>query len=140
MAQGYSFGIMIDNKEEKEDVCMRLKRFSFLQRVIINMITLLALAGLFQQGLYVQNLWNAFMAAVILGILNVFVRPVLQILSLPLTFFTFGLFSFVVNAIVLWMTSWFVGSGFQFTSFGWAFFISLIMSLVNAILSDFFNR
>ncbi|EJF34508.1 phage holin family protein [Weissella koreensis] len=119
---------------------MGLKRFSFLQRVIINMIILLALAGLFQQGLYVQSLWSAFMAAVILGVLNVFVRPVLQILSLPLTFFTFGLFSFVVNAFVLWMTSWFVGPGFQFTSFGWAFFISLIMSLVNAILSDFFSR
>ncbi|QIL51025.1 phage holin family protein [Weissella coleopterorum] len=119
---------------------MQLKRFSFLQRLIINMITLLALAGLFQQGLYVQNLWNAFMAAAILGVLNVFVRPVLQILSLPLTFFTFGLFSFVVNAAVLWMTSWFVGPGFQFTSFGWAILISLIMSLVNAILSDFFSR
>lgn len=119
---------------------MKITRFSFWQRLIINTIMLLALAGLFSQGLYVQNIWTAFLASIVLGVLNIFVKPILQILSLPLTFFTFGLFSFVVNAFVLWLTSWFVGPGFQFTSFGWAFLISLIMSFINAILSDYFSR
>ncbi|MCM0583314.1 phage holin family protein [Weissella diestrammenae] len=119
---------------------MTFRRFSFLQRLIINTVMFLALAGLFPQGMYVENLWTAVLAAFVLGFLNAFVRPVLHFLSLPLTIISMGLFAFIINAFVLWLTSWVVGTGFQFTSFGWAVLISIIMSLVNAILSSYFNR
>ncbi|MDR3242247.1 MAG: phage holin family protein [Lactobacillaceae bacterium] len=119
---------------------MTFKRFSYLQRLVINTIMLLALAGLFSQGLYIQNIWTAILAALVLGFLNAFVRPVLHFLSLPLTIISMGLFAFVINAFVLWLTSWVIGPGFQFASFWWALLISIIMSLVNAILSSYFSR
>ena len=116
------------------------RRFSFLQRLLINTIMLLALAGLFKQGLYISNLFTAVLAALILGVLNALVKPVLQILALPFTLLTFGIFGLIVNGIVLWMASAIVGDGFRFASFGWAVFIAIIMSLVNLIISSYFSR
>ncbi len=111
------------------------RRFSFLQRLLINTIMLLALAGLFKQGLYISNLFTAVLAALILGVLNALVKPVLQILALPFTVLTFGIFGLIVNGIVLWMASAIVGDGFRFASF-----IAIIMSLVNLIISSYFSR
>ena len=116
------------------------RRFSFLQRLLINTIMLLALAGLFKQGLYISNLFTAVLAALILGVLNALVKPVLQILALPFTVLTFGIFGLIVNGIVLWMASAIVGDGFRFSIFGWAVFIAIIMSLVNLIISSYFSR
>ncbi|TGE71676.1 hypothetical protein C6P11_08385 [Weissella confusa] len=119
---------------------MTFRRFSFFQRLLINTIMLLALAGLFKQGLYISNLFTAVLAALILGVLNALVKPVLQILALPFTVLTFGIFGLIVNGIVLWMASAIVGDGFRFVSFGWAVFIAIIMSLVNLIISSYFSR
>ncbi len=119
---------------------MMFNRFSFLQRLLINVIMLLALAGFFKNGLYIENFTTGILAALILGILNGILRPFLQLISLPLTLLTFGLFGFVINAVILWLTSWIVGAGFQFASFGWALLISVIMSVINAILSSYLVR
>ena len=116
------------------------RRFSFFQRLLINTIMLLALAGLFKQGLYISNLFTAVLAALILGVLNALVKPVLQILALPFTVLTFGIFGLIVNGLVLWMAAAIVGDGFRFASFGWAVFIAIIMSLVNLIISSYFSR
>ncbi|WP_187387627.1 phage holin family protein [Weissella muntiaci] len=119
---------------------IKFKRMHFLQRLIINAITLLALAGFFSQGLHIDSIFTAFMAALILGVLNALVRPVLQLLALPLTILTFGIFGLIVNGAVLWMTAALVGSGFRFASFGWAVLISIVMWLVNLIVSSFLAR
>ncbi|MBM7617992.1 putative membrane protein [Weissella uvarum] len=117
-----------------------MHEFGFFQRLLINTVTFLALAGLLPQGMYVSSVWTALLAALILGCLNALVRPVLQLLALPLTILTFGLFGFVVNAAVLWLTSSIIGSGFHFYGFGWTLLVSIIMSLVNVIISNYFNR
>ncbi|HCN26089.1 MAG TPA: hypothetical protein DIS89_03090, partial [Weissella cibaria] len=70
---------------------------------------LLALAGLFHQGLYISNFVTAILAALILGVLNALVKPVLQILALPFTILTFGLFGLIVNGVVLWLASQIIG-------------------------------
>ncbi|WP_439819144.1 phage holin family protein [Weissella paramesenteroides] len=116
------------------------KNFSFWQRIIINTVMLLAMAGLFRNGLYIRNIWTAILAAVILGILNALVKPFLQLLALPLTILSFGLFGLVINGIVLWLTAWVVGDGFRFASFGWAIFIAIVMSVVNMIISSYFSK
>lgn len=116
------------------------KNFSFWQRIIINTVMLLAMAGLFRNGLYIRNIWTAILAAVILGILNALVKPFLQLLALPLTILSFGLFGIVINGIVLWLTAWVVGDGFRFASFGWAIFIAIVMSVVNMIISSYFSK
>lgn len=119
---------------------IKFRRLHFLQRLIINALTLLALAGLFPQGLYIKSALTAVIAALVLGILNALVKPVLQVLALPLTLVTFGLFGLVVNGVVLWLTATLVGSGFRFTSFGWAVIIAIIMWLVSLITSSYLGR
>lgn len=113
------------------------QRLRFSQRVLINTLMLLALAGLFPQGLQISSVWTALWAAFVLGILNAVLRPILQLLALPLTILTFGVFAFVVNAGVLWLASSIVGSGFQLMSFGWALFISMIMAAVNFVITSY---
>lgn len=116
------------------------KNFSFWQRIIINTVMLLAMAGLFRNGLHIRNIWTAILAAVILGILNALVKPVLHVLALPFTIISFGLFGLVINGVVLWLTAWVVGDGFRFASFGWAVFIAIVMSVVNMIISSYFSK
>lgn len=76
----------------------------FWKRVLINGIFFIAIAGLYSSGLHVANVWVAFMAAFVLGLLNTFVKPFLIILSLPITLWTMGLFYFVINALLLELT------------------------------------
>jgi putative membrane protein len=81
--------------------------------------------------------------ALVFGIVNAFVKPILQFFSIPFILLTLGLFLFVVNALVLWITSGISGSlglGFQVRGFGAAFLGALVVSLVNLVLSWFVGR
>lgn len=110
---------------------------TYFQRLIVNTLTFVSLSVIFPNMIYVKSIWMAVLAAFVLSILNMLVKPVLTILSLPLTLLTFGLFSFVVNAIMLKMTSFFVGEmNFGFSTFWAAILMAMIMSLVNAIVSE----
>jgi len=79
----------------------------------------------------------AIVASIVLSALNVLVKPILHILSLPITLITFGLFSFVINGLMLKFTSVIVGEqNFAFSSLGAAVFISLLLSLINSIIAN----
>ena len=113
---------------------------NFIRRVLINALIFVAIAGLLPNYFHVANLWIALLEAVVLSLLNAFVKPVLVILSLPITMITLGFFYLVINAFILEMTSFFVGSEvFYFSSFGSALLISLIISLVNLVITDRFS-
>lgn len=103
------------------------------QRVIVNSIMFLALAGFFS-GFVIESVMTAIFAAVVFGILNALVKPILVILSLPITLLTLGIFYFIINGLILYMTSAIV-SGFTISSFGLAFLLALIISLVNSFFS-----
>lgn len=109
----------------------------FWQRAAVNALTFVALAGFFPNIFHVGSLWMAFVAAVILGILNMFVKPFLVLISLPITFFTLGFFYWVINAFMLEMTSTFVGNAFQFANFSSALIVAMILSVVNLIITNF---
>lgn len=109
----------------------------FWQRILINGLIFLALAGLMPEYFYVANVLVAFIAALILGILNAFVKPFLVLLSLPITFLTLGIFYFIINAFMLELTSSLMGSSFHFSSFGVTFLVALIISGVNLIISSY---
>ena len=114
---------------------------SYLQRLIVNTLTFISLTVIFPQMIFVNSIWTAFMASFVLSILNMFVKPILTILSLPLTLFTLGLFTFVINAAILKMTSFFIGAAnFSFVSFGAAFLVAVIMSVINMIVSEHNSR
>ncbi|KRM98859.1 phage holin family protein [Loigolactobacillus rennini] len=112
----------------------------FWKRVLVNALIFLALAGFFPQMIHVATVWVALGASLVLGILNALIKPILLILSLPITILTLGLFSIVINALMLQLTAAFVGTGFAFSSFGASMFAAIILSLVNAIVTDRFAR
>lgn len=87
-------------------------------------------------GVQVSGFLSAFVLAIILGVINVFLRPILLILTLPLTVFTFGLFALVINALLVMLASYIV-PGFVVSGFGWAFVFGIVLALVSSILRAF---
>ena len=90
------------------------------------------------QGIEVNGFFSAFFAAAILGILNVFFRPILLILTLPINILTLGFFTFIINAVLLKMASGVI-SGFVVHGFWSAVFGALIISVVSWLLNSFIN-
>lgn len=89
-------------------------------------------------GFQVENFVAAAIAAVILGLANAIVRPILVILTLPLTIFSLGLFLFVVNALTLWIASNFT-PGFKIDGFFPALAGSIVLTIVSSVLNHFFK-
>jgi putative membrane protein len=109
----------------------------FLIRWLILSVAIMVAAYLFS-GIHVSGFGSALFAALVLGILNAFFRPILFILTLPINILTLGLFTFVINALLLMMTSGIIG-GLVVDGFGSALFGSLIISLVSLLLSSFIS-
>ena len=89
-------------------------------------------------GIKIADGKSALIAALVLGLANMFVRPVLVLLTLPLTILTLGLFLIVVNAGMLMLTSGFV-SGFKVKNFASALVGSIVLSLLNLAVNVFFG-
>ncbi len=87
----------------------------------------------FLPGVAVRSLGAAIITALVLGLINAIVRPILIVLTLPLTIVTLGLFIFVLNALLVLLTSAIV-PGFEVRNFWWALLFSLIFSVVSFIL------
>ena len=104
------------------------------QGVLINALLFLALSGFFQHSFYVANIWIALAASLVLALLNMAVKPILLLLSLPITILTLGLFSIIINASMLSLTAAIVGSGFQFRTFGTTVIVTILMSLANTLI------
>jgi len=94
------------------------------------------LAARFIDGIEVHGFVPALLAAAALGVLNALLRPVLIILTLPLNILTLGLFTFVINALLLKMASGVI-SGFDVLGFWTAFFGALIISVTSWLLNRF---
>lgn len=100
---------------------------------ILNAVALLIVAYILP-GITVASFWSALIAALVLGLLNTLVKPVLVLLTLPVTIVTLGLFLLVINALVFW----FAGSvlkGFQVNGFWWALLGALVYSIIAGLLS-----
>jgi putative membrane protein len=98
---------------------------------VINALALLAVAYLYP-GVQVASFWAALVAALVLGFVNILVRPLIVILTLPVTILTLGLFLFVINALLFWLVAEVV-QGFTVTGFGAALLGSILYSLITLI-------
>ena len=107
-----------------------------LIRLIINMVAILIISYLFPRVIKVDGFWAALIAALLLGIVNAIIRPILVLLTLPITILTLGLFLLVINGLMLWLVSVFV-KGFQVNGFWGAVLGSILISIVSWILSRF---
>lgn len=87
-------------------------------------------------GIRLSSFKAALLTALVLGLINAFIKPVLSLLTLPLTILTLGLFSLVLNALLIMLTARLV-PGFQVQGFLWALAFSLVLAVVNWALSIF---
>ncbi|MFB4210417.1 phage holin family protein [Shouchella sp. JSM 1781072] len=101
--------------------------------LVLNALVLLLLSALFS-GFTLSGFGAALIAALILSVLNWTVKPLLTILTLPITILTLGLFLFVISALTLMLTAWFMGSYFVIDGFGIALLAAVIIALFQAIL------
>lgn len=104
----------------------------FIMRIIVTSIVAFGLSYILR-GVALDSFWTAIVVAIVLAILNAIIKPLLVILTLPITIFTLGLFLFVINAIIILIASHFV-KGFQVDGFWWALLFSFLLSLVTSIL------
>ena len=104
-----------------------------LARWIVNAAALLLVAYLYP-GVTVESFFAALIAALVLGLVNAVVRPLLVILTLPVTVLTLGLFIFVINALLFWLVAEIV-QGFRVTGFGAALLGSILYSLITLVSS-----
>jgi putative membrane protein len=110
----------------------------FLLTWLITTIALLITAH-FIPGFTLSSIGAAAIAAVVVGLVNAVIRPVLFWLTLPVTILTLGLFSFVINALTLWLASS-VTPGFKIDGFIPALIGSLVLSVLSGLLHTIFDR
>ncbi|WP_298013370.1 phage holin family protein [uncultured Castellaniella sp.] len=101
---------------------------------ILNAVALLVVAYLLP-GITVASFGSALIAALVLGLLNAIVKPLLILLTLPLTIVTLGLFLLVLNALVFWWAGSIL-KGFQVDGFWWAVIGAIVYSLVSGVLAS----
>ncbi|MEG3919592.1 MULTISPECIES: phage holin family protein [unclassified Microcoleus] len=114
---------------------------SFFLTWIVAAVSLIITANIVP-GIAVVSFPAAMLAAVVIGLVNAVVRPILTLLTLPLTIITLGLFLFVVNAISLSLASWLAGAfniGFAVNGFWPALLGSIVLSFVSGLIGRFVN-
>jgi putative membrane protein len=109
----------------------------FLIHLLITAGLLLLVAKMIP-GVDVESWGAAIFAALVLGLVNAVIKPLLVFLSLPITWLTFGLFYLVINALMLWLVAAIV-PGVKIKGFGPAFLGALALSLLNLLVSAFFG-
>ncbi len=105
---------------------------NIILRIIISAVVAFGLSYILS-GVHIQSFVSALILAVVLGLLNILVKPILIILTLPITIFTFGLFLFVINALIILLAAKFV-NGFRVDGFWWALLFSLLLSVLTSFL------
>lgn len=105
---------------------------NLLMRIIVTSVVAFGLSYLLE-GIKFDSFWTAIIVAIVLAILNVIVKPIFIFLTLPITLVTFGLFLFVINALMILLAERLV-SGFRVDGFWWALLFSLLLSLLSSLL------
>jgi putative membrane protein len=109
---------------------------ALLIRWVSNVAALFVAAWLLSGVTYGDSWWSLLIAAAVFTIVNAWVKPVLAILSIPFIVVTLGLFYFLINVLMLYVTDWVVPD-FEINTFWWGVLAAIIVSVVNMILSPF---
>lgn len=106
-----------------------------LVQLLINAIAVF-ITGYILPGVKLDDFLTALIVAVVLGVLNAFIKPILVFLTLPITVLSLGIFLLVINAIVILIVDALV-PGFRVSGFWWAVAFSLVLTLINSFLNTF---
>lgn len=101
--------------------------------ILVNALLLIVIDG-YIDSIHISSIGAAIIASLILSILNVLIKPLLIIFTLPVTVVTLGLFLFVINAITLMMTASIMGDSFQIDGFGSAILASVVLSVFHLLI------
>jgi len=105
---------------------------NFIMRIIVTSIVAFGLSYILS-GVHIHTFWTAIVLAIVLAILNAFVKPILILLTFPITLVTLGLFLLVINAIIIEIADYLL-KDFTVDGFWWALLFSLLLSIVTSIL------
>jgi putative membrane protein len=105
----------------------------FIMRIIVTSVIAFGLSYLLKKGIHFEDFWTVIIFAVVLALLNAIVKPILIILTFPITLVTFGLFLFVINALMILIAEYFI-PGFTVDGFWWALLFSFLLSLCTSVL------
>jgi len=106
--------------------------FNIIGKLVINILALLVVEYLVP-GFRLTNIETVVVTAIVIGAVNTFIRPVLQVIAFPISILTLGIFAFLINVSLLWFVSYIV-PGFYINSFLTAAVASIVLSLVSAFL------
>ncbi|HAX72224.1 MAG TPA: phage holin family protein [Firmicutes bacterium] len=109
---------------------------SMLINLLVFTLVLMVTSGWFS-GFYLANVWAAFETALWMSVLNVVLKPIIVILTLPLTILTFGMFYVVVNGVILLIADYIMGPLFEIHSFGVAIFASIFISVLRLLINRY---
>ncbi len=104
----------------------------FLPKLLITSVAIM-LAGYLLPGIHVNTFWTALLVALVLSFLNLFLKPLMVLLTIPFTILTFGLFLLVINALIIMIAGAWV-KGFVVDGFWWALIFSILLSVISSIL------
>ncbi len=110
----------------------------FLLKLILSTIAVLLLAEILP-GVAVNNYLSAFVVALVIAVLNSIVKPILVVLTLPVTIITLGLFLLVINASIILLADYFI-AGFNVSGWLWALIFSILLSIFESILHSFIKK
>jgi len=105
---------------------------NFLIRIIISALVAFGLSYILK-GVHIDGFITALIVALVLAVLNALVKPILVLLTLPITIITLGLFLFVINALIILLCDKLI-DGFSVDGFWWALLFSILLSIVSSIL------
>ena len=109
-----------------------------LLQIILTGIIVLILSNILG-GVYVEDFFTSIVVAAILALLNIFVKPILLIFTLPVSVLTFGLFLLVINALIILMADGLI-SGFEVDGFWWAVLFSILLSILQSVFFSVAER
>lgn len=107
---------------------------NFIIKLLLSALAVMLVAYLLP-GVSVENFWVALVVAAVLALLNVTLKPLLIVLTIPVTLITLGLFLLVINALMILLVDALI-SGFMVSNFWWALVFSLILSIVTSLFEN----
>lgn len=106
---------------------------NIILRILVTAVVAFGLSYILKGGVHIDTFWTAVVLAIVLAILNAVIKPILVILTFPITILTLGLFLLVINAGIIMLASKFV-DGFKVNGFWWALLFSLLLSILTSLL------
>ncbi len=106
----------------------------FIIQLVLSALAVIIAAYLIP-GIHIRSFFNAIIIAIVLALLNIFVAPIMEFLTIPFTIVTFGLFLLVINALII-MIAGAIVPGFEVDGFWWALLFSILLSIVTYLIEQ----